>query len=487
MMRNRSRLITFLLALLSITSYELLVTSYESFAQDGLEQLKEKYFQEHQYSGFVDYLKNSRDENPAQASYYIALSRYEQLGYLEETQSWEEYFDRGEEYRQEFMQEALNALDLASDEQGPLFIYANCLLWQYHKDMRDDQEQAALGDLLAAVRQYSEAAGIDLSAIKYVADKLSAYADRINSQRVYSMYLEGLGASLEEGGELKLISLARELAGRDDGIGNPFFAEEAFKKLEELNPGFVVGEQDQYLRARNLEKIKQYKDASVQYQVLIENYPDTPHYAEAVFKIGVISAYILQDTAAAVDCLSRLAEGFSSQPQALSSLYQLGLISQYQDDIAKASEYYNALLSLEGAQQPDLIKKAADRLKEIEEGRGLEFNLKTFMEAVYREDRGIALGSDVDIKLQCFKVGVNQDIRISALALPAASGCMPVNLEYLWSGDLGSALPGSDESSFITQYSSAGTKLIQVTAVTPAGILDCNFVFLEVEGQDKSS
>ena len=456
-------------------------------AQDDLAQLKETYFSQHKYSEFVDYLKGFREDNSLpEVSYYIALSRYEQLKYLEETQSWEEYFNRGEGYRQEFIREALNAGELSSSRQDSLFIYAKCLLWRFHKDMQDDQEEAALLDLLDAVKQYPGLADVDLSALKYVADTLSSYADRLNSRKVYNIYLERLITSLRENKEAELISLAKQLAYRDEGIGNPFFAEEVFKKIIELNPDLILDEQTQYLRAYNLEKIRQYKDAYLQYQILVQNYPQSSHYAEVIFKMGVISAYILQDTSKAGSYFTELRQSSSPALEVFASLYQLGLIAQYQGDISQAEEYYHALLEKSQGVTfcADLISKTKARLKEIEENQPLEFNLKTFMDASLKEDKDIIYRTDVDIKVQHFKLTTNQDVRVSSFASSLESGCMPVSLEYLWSGDLGSAESANDQYSLTTHYAWPGTKLILLTVITPSGILGCDLVFLDVIEQE---
>jgi TolA-binding protein len=455
------------------------------FAQVDLAQLKETYFTENRYSEFVDYLKNLKKEaSYPEASYYIALSRYKQLRYLEETQNWEEYFNLGEAYRQELISQAREVIGSTSSKGGCLFVYANCLLWQYHKDMQDEYQESALADLLNAIRQYSDSADADLSVTKYVADRLSAYGDRINSQRVYSIYLDKLLASLEENQEERLISLAEELAYRENAMVDPFFAEEVFKKIDEINPDLVLDESTQYLRAYNLEKIKQYKDAFRQYRILTDSYLQSPHYAEAIFKMGVISAYIMRDIPSAQACFAQLLKESPVKQQALAGFYQLGLIAQYQGEFDKSREYYNALLekSIETLCGGDLVNAAELRLKEIDENRALEFNLRTFMDASLKKDNeGGFLSPNVDIKVQHFKLNPNHDVRISSYALTAESGCMPLNLEYLWSGELGSAQPRNYQDDFATHYTCPGTKLIQLVVVTPSGILDRSLVFLDVE------
>ena len=327
-------------------------------------------------------------------------------------------------------------------------------------------------------------ADVDLSAVKYVADTLFSYGDRLNSSKVYDIYLSGLATSLEEDREAKLISLAKQLAYRDNSVVNPFFAEEVFKKVNELNPDLILDEQTQYLRAYNLEKIKQYKEAYPQFQILVQNYPQSVHYAEAIFKMGVISAYILQDIPAAQAYFIKLTESSSPNPQVFASLYQLGLISQYHGDISKARDYYNTLLERSQGITfcEDLVSKAGVRLKEIGENRPLEFNLKTFMDASFKGTEGIVYSPNinVDIKAQYFNLVPNQDVQVSSFALPLESGCMPVSLEYLWSGDLASASLEDSQDSFVTHYIHPGTKLIQLSVVTPSGVLGYNLLFLDV-------
>ena len=478
-MRGRRTKLSIIFPLLAfITSYELLVTSYESIAQENLEPLKELYFSQHKYSEFVDYLKDIRKDKPAAASYYIALSRYKQLRYLEQTQNWEEYFNRGEDYRREFNQEVYKALELVSEEH-PVSIYARCLLWQFHSDMQDEQQEEVLRDLLSVVKQYSELPDADLAAIKFVADKLSNYGERINSQKVYKIYLERMIATLSENKESNLISLAKELAFSEDDGGNPFFAEEVFKKIEGISPDFILDEQTQYLRAYNLEKCKQYEDAYRQYRILVDNYPQTSYYKEALFKMGVICTYVLTDIPAAFDYFMELIQSLPQDWHGICALYQLGLISQYQGDISSAQRYYSSLVEkAEGTSCcNDLVNRALARLKEIEQGQALEFSLSSFMDALKQGDVRM---SNIDIAAQHFKLTPQQEVQISSFVLPAESGCFPFNLEYFWSGDLGSATPGSGQGSFVTYYSHPGTKLIQLTVIAPSGVLGRDFIFLNV-------
>jgi len=449
--------------------------------EEDFKKLKDSYLENNRYSEFVDYLKEKKDTNPAWVSYYIALARHQQLQYLEESQEWQEYFDKGEEYRQELIKEVLNAINL-TQEKDPLFVYAKSLLWEFHRDMQVEEEKDYLLGLLSTVRKYSDAGDIDISVIKYVADKLNNYGERTNSLKIYNIYLGKLVSSLKEDRDSKLISLAKQLSYRDGQICNPFFAEEVFKKLKEISPDLTLDEETQYLRAYNLEKIKQYSGSYPQYQVLVENYPRSAYCSEALFKMGLMCAYILGDIPTAVDYLNELIERFPLSPNIIAAFYQLGLISQYQGDISKAQEYYKRLLdnSAKLSCCEDYIRNVQDRLKEIEEKQPLEFNLKSFMDFSMKEAKGIAWSNNVDINVQAFRLVPQQVVRVSSVALPEESGCFQINLEYLWAGDLGNAHPGNNDDSFSTHYTSPTTKVIMLVVITPTGILGHSLVFLDV-------
>jgi hypothetical protein len=58
---------------------------------------------------------------------------------------------------------------------------------------------------------------------------------------------------------------------------------------------------------------------------------------------------------------------------------------------------------------------------------------------------------------------------------------MQVELQYLWSGHLGSAKPTSEPSSLNTEYSDKGTKEINLVVVSPAGIIDRGLDILDVD------
>ena len=59
----------------------------------NLEELKVKYLKDSQYAGFMDFLNKPEDKDKLTRpclDYYKALTRYLQLKYLEEKQSWDD-------------------------------------------------------------------------------------------------------------------------------------------------------------------------------------------------------------------------------------------------------------------------------------------------------------------------------------------------------------------------------------------------------------
>ncbi len=105
---------------------------YESF-----NSLQGKYLPEHKYEEFVKLLSLLAEKKKGLEKfidYYIALTRYRQLKYLEERQSWDEYFDKGNDYRGELSVRAERVIK-GTVKTDPLNIYSRLILWQFHKSL----------------------------------------------------------------------------------------------------------------------------------------------------------------------------------------------------------------------------------------------------------------------------------------------------------------------------------------------------------------
>ncbi|MDP2940994.1 MAG: hypothetical protein Q8N85_01895 [Candidatus Omnitrophota bacterium] len=485
----------------------------------AFEELKEIYFRDNKFEEFVVLLSSLEAKKKPLApfsAYYTALSRYQQLKYLEEKQGWDEYFAQGNTYRDELTMSARKAIDstAASDALG---LYARLLLWQFHQGQQDNLADAALAALMQGAREYAKA-NPDPAPIKITADKLSSYAFREKSSQLYRLYAEKLVSSGTKDEELssiagnffregnlelaeniydiytarisadkpKALPILTDLAKsfsyyRDEGPKDPFYAEKLFKKIEELGGREIFDQELIYLRAFNLEKSKEYKQAKEIYAELIRAFPDSARCPEAAFKSGLISAYVLGDRKEAQTYFKQLGNNEKAPAaQAMAALYQLGLFAQWENDFAQAGKYYRLFLEQAGINYPETLALTLARLKEMEEKMPLEYNLKAFLDLAFSGGGNSLEVHKIDINAAPFRLDRGAQLEINSSAYSPQTGCMQIELEYLWSGDLGSARPSLKTSSFNTSYSESGTKIICLVVVSPSGFLDRNIDIIDI-------
>ena len=163
-----------------------------------LSQHKDLYFKDNKYSEFVEYLNKlcpsyKDKEVESIKDYYKAQTRYAQLKYLEETKSWDEYFAKGNDYRDELTNGAQNAINntTSNDEVN---IYSRLLLYSFHKDQQDAFVDSSLTELETATQEFAKS-GKNISVIKDVADKLSSYSETSKSRQLYKIYSQKLISS----------------------------------------------------------------------------------------------------------------------------------------------------------------------------------------------------------------------------------------------------------------------------------------------------
>lgn len=484
------------------------------------EELKDIYFKENKYSEFVDFLKSLEAKKKALGlflNYYIGLSRYNQLKHLEEAQLWDEYFSRGNNYRDEITGYAQKAIQETKPDSA-LNVYSRLLLWQFHRDQQDVFSEEALTSLMSSSLSYSESAK-DIQPIKVVADRLSSYGERGKSKELYKVYVEKIASSdikddqLENiakqyysGGNLELsetiydgyidrvtesadkeksipvlVDIAKEFAYKSAGLKDPAYAEKLFAKIEELGGKGTFDQGLLYLRAFNLEKSKEYSKAKDFYAELIRRYPESAHANEAEFKLGIIYTYIIKDLEQGKSYFEKLAEEKDRQiPQVISSLYELGLIAQWEGDADSAKSYYNMALEAAGDNFAEIADKARKRLKEIEEDKPIDYNLKTFLDICLKKDNGPFDMTRLDLSANPAVIKKDENVDIISTAYTGQTGCMQVELNYLWSGDLGKSSPSAQESSFQTQYRDPGTKIINLAVVSPTGFIDYSINMVDV-------
>jgi tetratricopeptide (TPR) repeat protein len=493
-------------------------------AQNILGEAKDLYFKEHKYNDFVDFLNYLEKKNKALSpviSYYTGLTRYNQLKYLEEAQSWDEYFSQGNTYREQITVSLNKAKDLFSPSDA-LSLDSGLILWKFHRDQQDAANEAALNDLMSSALAYAKDAK-DITPIKDVAGELLSYGEKAKARQIYKVYTDKLITSDIKESELNtiasnfykegnldlaqalydvyiekitksapkersipaLMDIAKTFAyspvgTKDKGLKDASYAEKVFQKIEDLGGKDIFNEELIYLRAFNLEKAKDYSQAKDYYLELVKQHPKTIHLDESDFKIGIIYTYILRDIKTGKSYFQALAQKETVSPQVISSLYQLGLLSQWEEDVTQAKEYYNKLLEIAKDNSLETVTLAKERLKEIEEAKPIEYNLKSFLDVSLKEENAIFDMTRVDLRSNPYSTKGNESIEISTSSFAPQSGCMQIELQYLWSGDLGKTKPSSSQTSFNTAYLYPGTKEINLVVVSPSGVIDSNIDLVDV-------
>jgi hypothetical protein len=458
----------------------------------------------------------AKDAKDLETDYRAALSRYQQLKYLEETKNWDEYFAKGNDYRDEIVKKAEKVSSTAALDD-PLRIYSRLLLYSFHKDQQDTFTEDALSNLMAAALDYVKL-NKDMAPVKDAADKLLAYDERSRAkelyriyakelvssdikaealrevadgfykngnldlaENIYDLYLEKTSKELPKDkfiSELKNIALA--FAYKDQGQKDTAYAEAIFRKIEQEGGPEAFDEELIYLRGFNLEKEKEYSQAKDIYLSLLEKYPESKRADELNYKTGIIFTYILRDLKTGREYFGKLADKESVIPYSLASLYQLGLLKQWEGDLTTAKGYYKKLIEKSEGNISDTLKMAQERLKESEAGAAMEHNLKTFMDVALKESPVNFDMSKVELKSDIYNLKRGETTGIKSSAYLASSGCFNVELQYLWSGYLGDAQPNTKQPEFKALYSNPGTKVIGLVLVSPSGITDYSLDLVDV-------
>ncbi|MBI4972719.1 MAG: hypothetical protein HZC16_02740 [Candidatus Omnitrophica bacterium] len=493
-------------------SKQIMEASSSAELNTSFEELKGVYFTEHKYTDFVVFLKSlsaQKKELESFANYYIALARYHHLKYLEETQNWDEYFSNGNTYRDELTASAQKVID-ATIKKDPLNIRSRLMLWRFHKDQQDVFAEEALTGLMDAVLEYAKDAGQDIALVKEVADQLLSYEQKGKARELYKIYLDRLlssqikdeelaktAADFYQEGNLELaesaydiyiermtanlakeqlvpllLEIAQKFSYTDQGACDPLYAEKIFEKITAVSNREALNEELIYLRAFNLEKIKEYPKAKENYLDLITRYPATVHADEAEYKIGIINTYILRNITDGRVYFEKLAQKEIISPQVISGIYQLGLLKQWEGDNLKAKEYYDKLIERSGEDFKETVELAKERLKEINEAMPLEHSLKTFLDVSLKEEYAMYDRTKLNLKAAPYRGKKDEPVSIAATAFAGESGCLQIELEYLWSGHLGKVKDSPQGSNFPTQYLHSGTKEINLVVVSPSGIID---------------
>ncbi len=486
-----------------------------------IRESKEFFLKENKYSDYIVFLRGLCNDNTIigpYISYYIALARYEQLKFLEENNSWDEYFAKGNDYRDDIVNESDNCIK-GADKNSPEYIYAQLLLYKFHKDQQDSFADDSLEVLLGAAGEYSKSAK-DILPIKEAADTLLSYQETSAAKKLYNLYTQALISSSGNEADLKdaamkfykegnldlsesiftsyigkikesfpkdkfieeLKEIARLFSYKDGSLNDIAYAENIFKSLEEAGGLDVFNEELIYMRGFNLEKNKDFKEAKEIYNKLLAKYPNSKYYDKLVYKVGLISTYALRDAASGRENFGILADKKTAGPYSFLSLYQLGLLKQWSNELASAKGYYSKLIEKANDQNADIVLLAKSRLQEIEDGAGIMDNsLKTFIDAALKQEYINLNRSKVDVKSDMYNPQKEKNININSSVYLSSSGCFHVELSYLWSGELGLASPNQKEMGFNTSYKDSGTKMVGLVLVSPSGVEDYNFDLVDVD------
>jgi len=485
----------------------------------SLENEKIKYFNENQYSefiGFLDKYKVKDKVNESCINYYKALSRYAQLSYLEEKQSWDDYFTNGNIYRDEIVENTKKVFSKVP-VGNCLRVKARLLIWQFHRDQQDAFCEQALIDLMIDAKAYAGPAK-DIALIKNIADVFLSSGEKAKARELYKLYVDKLVQEKLTDQELKTIAagfykeknlalaqtvydiyiekisksfgpdkfiaelfeIASLFVYKPQGLYDMAYAEKIYALIEAQGQQGAFNQETIYLRAFNLEKMNAYQDAQRFYLKLTQTYPDTKYFDEATYKIAMINAYVLTNISEAQRYFAILAAKTVFTSHVISSFYQLGLLSQWQGDLVKASSYYDLLLKSAQDKYTAIAARSKERIKEIQENKPLSYNLKTFLDLSLKNDPTLMEMNKAQLSLDSYVLGKNQNNTVSSLVNMPQSGCNQVELQYLWSGDLGGANPNVAESNFQGAYADPGTKEINMVIVSPAGIVDRSFTMVDV-------
>jgi len=496
-----------------------LKTDIEKIAD--FENLTDEFFKNNKYNEYADYLKGlleKKKELKPIVDYYLALTRYQQLKHLESTQNWNEYFDKGNDYRAQV--EALTKATIdATSTASSINIYSRLLLWKLNKDQDNSAQENILEQLMKAIEEYSKQTQ-DSATIKNIADTFQNYGEKLKAKELYKIYvgklvvaktdntqLEAAAAAFYKDGNLELSEeiynayienlikegkkekiiqnlsqIARQFSYQSQGLKDLNFAEKVFKRLEEAAGKDVFDPDLMYSRAYNLEKIKDYILSREIYVDLAKRFPNFSNIDKVNYKIGYIDIYVLRDLKSGKEIFEKLGARDTVNAATISSLYQLGLLSQWENqDKEEAKKYFNKLIEVSNGSYQDKVSLAKERLNEIETSQPVEYNLKTFLDVSLKNENKYFDMTKADLRSVPYQLKVNENINISSSAQNNDSGCMQPELQYLWSGDLGSAKVEINQGSFETKYQDQGVKEINLVVVSPGGILDRNIDLTDVD------
>lgn len=477
----------------------------------------------HDYDKFYEQLEQllkQGGQDKGLIYFYMARAKQEQISYWREIKDWENIYEKDAVYKKEILDDLLKAQDAVGDD-NILLLRIKYLKWQVLSGDESELATGAFNDLVNTAKE--KVSGLEsIEALKSIADDLSSLQDKNFSRRLYDVYLEKLAllklpserwktlvdeflaqgdaylakAALELyfsqltdhsilAGELVL--LADKFAINDAGIGlDPSYAETIYQRAYHLAGISIFSDLSQYRRAFNLERLKEYEQAFQEYKNLLDNFPDYDRKQEIYFRLGVLAAYAKKNIDLAQSYFLKLTQAYPNDPQSLSALYQLGLLNQWRQQVDEAKAFYTNLVALASSMKLDLNKDeiavlASERLKEIEEKKGMKYPLKIFLSGVFVIGQTEEPGSlNVDVTAQPPNENANVPVDFLVTTSVLETGCMVPAYSYEWSGELGSLINIPNSADLKTEYASSGIKFVQVAVVGPQGVEGVGFEMVKI-------
>ncbi|NQU18991.1 tetratricopeptide repeat protein, partial [bacterium] len=442
-----------------------------------LTELLDVYAQGNDFDEFYNFLETVEKKKIFRKTsivyYYKALTRFRQMQFLEENKMWQELFDNKDSYIADLDKSLAKARKLNTCV-NPLALRIKFLEAQ----TKEDDEASlieTLEDLFNLAKEYIETEN-DVEVIKDIADKLSeekqdTYAkklynvyvtkisradigqeelkkiaedflkkDKVNlAVSLYSAYLDRLTGIPEDRDAIikEMFDIAEkfEHPGWREGV-DPFFAEKLYEKIESLYNVESFDEFSQLQRAYNLERIKEYESCFGEYLRLIDIFPNYQDKDRIYFRLGILSAYEFNKIDEAKEYFLKVTNNFPQSLDYSNSLYHLGLLNHWQGNLKKADEFYKKILekTKDIKDKPEIALLAESRIKEIDDDRDIEYNLKMFLGAVLVEIEEEKPYLHLELFARAGKDYLDETIKFQTNSYFTDTGCLQEDFTYLWSG-----------------------------------------------------
>ncbi|MBL7197894.1 MAG: tetratricopeptide repeat protein [Candidatus Omnitrophica bacterium] len=480
-----------------------------------LTELLDVYVQGNDFDEFYNFLETVEKKKIFRKTsivyYYKALTRFRQMQFLEENKMWQELFDNKDSYIAD-LDESLAKARKLNTCVNPLALRIKFLEAQ----IKEDNEASlieTLEDLFNLAKEYIETEN-DVEVIRDIADKLSEEKQDTYAKKLYSVYVTKISRADIGQEELKKIAedflkkdkinlavslynayldrltgtpedrdiIIKEMfdmaekfehSGWREGI-DPFFAEKLYEKIESLYNVESFDEFSQLQRAYNLERIKEYEFCFEEYLRLIDIFPNYQDKDRIYFRLGILSAYEFNKIDEAKEYFLKVTNNFPQSLDYLNSLYHLGLLNHWQGNLEKADEFYKKILekTKDIKDRFEIALLAESRIKEIDDDRDIEYNLRMFLGAVLVEIEEEKPYLYLELFARAGKDYLDETIKFQTNSYFTDTGCLQQDFTYLWSGQLGSNQNPFNEYQFETSYQDLGTKVVNVVLVGPSGVVD---------------